>query len=184
MADPDQAKRPVTRLAGPYGHPLHPMLVPIPIGAWVAALLLDVGSHLVSHPASADGLAEAARWLVGLGLAGALAAATLGLLDLLAIPPGTKAMRIGLAHLTANLTATAIFGASLAVRWGGGGGPVGYGVLTLDAIGVAALTVGGFLGGELAYRYGVRVADEATQAHGYTTGTTATGRRGAVAERR
>jgi hypothetical protein len=31
------------------------------------------------------------------------------------------------------------------------------------------LGAGGFLGGELAYRYGVRVADEATQARGYQT---------------
>jgi uncharacterized membrane protein len=183
MASQDQAKRPVTRLAGPYGHPLHPMLVPVPIGAWIAALLLDVGSHAVGA-ASADGLALAARWLVGLGLAGALAAASVGLLDLVAIPPRTRAMRIGLFHLTANLSATAIFAASLAARWGADG-PVGYGVLTLDALGVAALAVGGFLGGELAYRYGVRVADEATQAHGYTTTTTATaGQPGAIAERR
>ena len=36
-----QAKHPVTAaLAGPYGHPFHPILVTVPIGAWVASLML------------------------------------------------------------------------------------------------------------------------------------------------
>jgi uncharacterized membrane protein len=44
---------------------------------------------------------------------------------------------------------------------------VGWGPLALSAAALAALGVSGYLGGELAYHYGVRVADEATQAHGY-----------------
>ena len=43
--DLQQAKRPVSPLlAGPYGHPLHPMLVTVPIGAWVAATVFDLAS--------------------------------------------------------------------------------------------------------------------------------------------
>jgi len=34
-------------------------------------------------------------------------------------------------------------------------------------VAVSAFRVSGYLGGELAYRYGVRVAEESTQAHGY-----------------
>jgi hypothetical protein len=38
--DPQQqAKHPVTRLAGPYGHPIHPILVTVPIGSWTASLV-------------------------------------------------------------------------------------------------------------------------------------------------
>ncbi|MFB8177760.1 DUF2231 domain-containing protein [Streptomyces sp. NPDC055966] len=48
------------------------------------------------------------------------------------------------------------------------GGSVGIGRLVLSALSVAVLGVSGFLGGKLAYRYGVRVADESTQAEGYT----------------
>ena len=33
-----QAKQPVSALTGPYGHPLYPMLVTVPIGNWVARL--------------------------------------------------------------------------------------------------------------------------------------------------
>lgn len=32
-----RAKRPKTVLAGPYGHPFHPVLVTIPIGVWIAS---------------------------------------------------------------------------------------------------------------------------------------------------
>ena len=49
----EQAKQPVSRLlAGPYGHPFHPILVTIPIGAWVSSLVFDIGSFLVAEPAS------------------------------------------------------------------------------------------------------------------------------------
>ena len=46
-------------------------------------------------------------------------------------------------------------------------GAVGAGMLALSVVSVAVLGVSGFLGGKLAYRYGVRVADETTQADGY-----------------
>jgi uncharacterized membrane protein len=102
------------------------------------------------------------------GLAGAVVAAGFGLLDLLAIPPGTPAFRTGLLHMGLNLTAVALYGASLAVRVGS----VDEGDVTVPGfvLAVAALALvgaSGWLGGKLAYSYGVRVADEATQARGF-----------------
>jgi len=62
-----QAKRPVSAaLAGPYGHPFHPMLVTVPIGAWVAALVFDIASRFVAEPGF---LAQGALWLIGRGRA-------------------------------------------------------------------------------------------------------------------
>src|SRR5512142_2834944 len=61
------AKQPATVVAGPYGHPFHPILVTIPIGAWVSSLVLDIGSHVVSHPA---GLMRGAYWLIAIGVIG------------------------------------------------------------------------------------------------------------------
>src|SRR5947209_17910258 len=92
----EHAKRPVSPVAGPYGHPLHPILVTIPIGAWVTSLVLDIGSRASDQSA---GLARSAYWAVGVGVAGALLAAAFGLLDLLTIPRGTKAFRVALTHL-------------------------------------------------------------------------------------
>jgi uncharacterized membrane protein len=159
-----QAKRPVTVLAGQYGHPLHPALVAVPIGAWVASFVFDVASHVVSDPRS---LAQGSRWLIALGVLGAVVAAMFGILDLLAVPTGTRVFRIGLTHMSINLAVTVAYVVGFLIRRGAGGEPVGWGALALSAVALAALTVSGYLGGELAYRYGVRVADEATQAEGY-----------------
>lgn len=159
-------KHPVSAmLAGPYGHPLHPLVVTVPIGAWVASLVFDIGSHIASRPGS---LADGSLWLIAIGVLGALAAASIGFLDLLAIPTGTRAFRTGLLHMSLNLLVTAAYAVGFAWRHGayGHGGAVGSGQLALSAVSLAVLCVSGFLGGKLAYRYGVRVADEATQAEG------------------
>jgi uncharacterized membrane protein len=158
------AKDPVTVLAGKYGHPLHPALVAVPIGAWIASFVFDVASHLVHQPGF---LTQGSRWLIGIGVLGALAAAMVGLLDLFAIPTGTKAFRIGLLHMSINLGVTAAYVVDFLIRGGPATGPVGWGPLVLSAVALVALGVSGYLGGELAYHYGVRVADETTQAQGF-----------------
>jgi uncharacterized membrane protein len=143
--DIEQAKRPVSAvLAGPYGHPFHPILVTVPIGAWVSGLVFDIGSRIVDDPGF---LARGSLWLSAIGVVGALAAALVGTLDLLAIPTGTPAFRTGLTHMSLNL--------------------VGIGPLVLSAAALAVLAASGYLGGKLAYHYGVRVAAESTQAEGY-----------------
>jgi uncharacterized membrane protein len=160
------AKRPVTRLAGSYGHPVHPILVTVPIGAWVASLVFDVASRIVDEPGF---LTHSAEWLIGLGVVGAAVAAAFGLLDLLAIPPGARAFRIGLTHMGLNLAVTVAFVVDFLWRHGSytDQRPVGTGPLVLSIVALAALGVSGFLGGMLTYRYGVRVADESTQAEGF-----------------
>jgi uncharacterized membrane protein len=162
-----QAKQPVSAaLAGPYGHPFHPILVTVPIGAWIASLVFDVASRFVADPGF---LAQGSVWLIGLGVLGAVAAALVGLLDLFAIPAGTPAFRLGLVHMTLNLAVTGAYALNLIWRLADYGQPVPVeiGMLALSAASVAVLAVSGFLGGKLAYRYGVRVADETTQAEGY-----------------
>lgn len=158
------AKQPATVLAGRYGHPLHPALVALPIGAWVASLVFDLASHLASDPLV---LAQASRWLIGLGVLAALVAATAGFLDLLPLPGGTRVFRVAIWHLTFALTATGGFAAGFVLR-ADPVAPVPPGPLALSAAALAALGAAGHLGGTLAYRYGVRVAGEDTQAAGYT----------------
>ncbi|MGW0732180.1 DUF2231 domain-containing protein [Streptomyces sp. NPDC002851] len=172
-ADPHQAKRPVSgALAGPYGHPFHPILVTVPIGAWVSSLVFDIGSHFVDDPGF---LARGSAWLIAIGVLGALAAATVGFLDLFAIPTGTTAYRTALIHMTLNLAITAAYAGGFAWRQADGY-PAGQAVpgpqLALSACLLIVLAVSGYLGGKLAYRYGVRVADEGTQAEGFTPPTT------------
>lgn len=167
-----QAKHPASAaLAGPYGHPFHPILVTVPIGSWVASLVFDIASHVVDRPGF---LTQGSEWLIAIGVLGALLAALVGLLDLLVIPTRTAAFRVGLVHMSLNLAITGAYIGGFAWRHGTytHGQPVSGGQLALSAVSLAALAVSGYLGGKLAYHYGVRVADEATQATGYTTTTT------------
>ena len=165
MDELTQAKHPVTQLAGWYGHPLHPALVSIPIGAWVASVAFDVASHLTSDTAF---LVPGATWLLVIGLAGAAAAGMIGFLDLFAIPTGTRAFRTGLLHMTLTLVASTVFGVGALLRRGASvTEPTSFGLLALSVLGLLILLGGGFLGGELAFRYGVRVAEERHQVEGY-----------------
>ncbi|GGM46975.1 hypothetical protein GCM10012275_17570 [Longimycelium tulufanense] len=160
-----RSKWPVSSLAGPYGHPVHAVVVGWPIGAWLSAAVLDVVSFSGYEPAA---LARAATWLIGIGLVGALVAAATGVLDFLIVPRGTHAWRIALAHIGLNSTAFVVFLVDFLVRWGGPderAAPTAAFVLTL--VGVVVLAGGGWLGGELVFRYGVRVAEEHDQAVGY-----------------
>jgi|SRR5215216_4101391 uncharacterized membrane protein len=160
-----KGKRPVTPLAGPYGHPFHPMLVTVPIGAWVTSLVFDIASHTADEY---EVFVKGAFWLIGIGILGAVLAAVFGLLDLLAIPPGTKAFKTALAHMALNLVAVGVFAVSFAVRRGDlDEDYVDTLPLVLSIVGLAIVAVSGWLGGRLAYRYGVRVADEEAQAEAF-----------------
>ncbi|HJR24292.1 MAG TPA: DUF2231 domain-containing protein [Acidimicrobiales bacterium] len=164
---PQEAKDPISPVAGPYGHPFHPILVTVPIGAWVASLVFDLTSRWSGEP---EVFVKGSFWLIAIGIVGALAAALFGLLDLLTIPRGTPAFRTGLAHMGLNLTVVGLFAASFLLRRDHlDEGDVTVAAFVCSAIALALLVVSGWLGGKLAYRYGVRVADERTQATGFTT---------------
>jgi uncharacterized membrane protein len=163
----EQAKKPVSAaLAGAYGHPFHPILVTVPIGAWVCSVVFDIASHIVDEPGF---LTQGSEWLIGIGIVGALAAATVGFLDLFVVPTGTPAFRTALLHMSLNLIVTAAYIVNFLWRHAeyNRGGAVAAGPLVLSLVSLAALAVSGFLGGKLAYRYGVRVAREADQAEGF-----------------
>lgn len=162
----EQAKRPVNPLAGPYGHPIHPALVTVPIGAWISSLVFDIGSRMVDYPRF---LAEGSRWLIAIGVIGALAAALWGLMDLLAVPKGTRVARIALTHMSINVLVLVAYVINYFIRGSDPEAPVPVGLMVLSIASLLVLSFSGYLGGKLAYRYGVRVADEDAQADGYLT---------------
>jgi nitrite reductase/ring-hydroxylating ferredoxin subunit/uncharacterized membrane protein len=123
------------------GHPLHPVLTDVPIGAWTAAVLLD-GLDMVGEQDYAPG-ADAA---IALGLAGAVGAAISGLTDWKDLD--ARPQRIGLLHGALNLGATALFGVSLVMRRSGARA-AGRGT-ALAGYFVAAAAA--YLGGDMVYR--------------------------------
>jgi uncharacterized membrane protein len=161
-----RAKRPRLPVAGSYGRPVHPALVTVPIGAWLAGLVFDTASRL---GAPAKELAVGSTWLSAIGVAGAVPAAALGFLDLLQVPAGTRTMRLGLVHMSLNLTATTLHLGNLIARLhrqpDDRGVPAG--LIALSGSAFCLVAVSGHLGGRLAYSYGVRVADEWRQRDGY-----------------
>jgi len=160
-----RSKQPRSPLAGPYGHPFHPIMVTIPIGTWIASVVFDIVGLLSDDPTP---YVIAAQILVAIGIIGAVVAAVFGLLDLATLASGTPARRTALIHMTLNLGAVVIFAVSWAVRAAQGHDEVSVLGLVLSIIGLAVVGLSGWLGGKLAYHYGVRVASEETQAEGFT----------------
>lgn len=161
-----RSKQPKSLLAGPYGHPLHPTLVTIPIGAWTAGLIFDVVALLGAGNDAP--FAVGAQWLTGIGIAGALAAAAFGLMDMATLARGTAAHRTALIHMSLNLTAVGLFAISFFIRLSQEGTFSGF-AFAISVVAYALVGASGYLGGKLAYHYGVRVADEKTQSQGFLT---------------
>jgi nitrite reductase/ring-hydroxylating ferredoxin subunit len=123
------------------GHPLHPAMIDLPIGAWMSAAVLD----------AVPGAESAATVLVGFGTAGALPAAAAGLTDWTSL--STEQRRVGLVHATANAVALALYTGSLSARLRGRHG-LGR-RLAYAGFGVAGL--GAYIGGHLSYRQAAQV---------------------------
>src|SRR5215472_14966142 len=74
------------------GHPLHPLLTDVPIGAWTVTILLDLVALILGVPA----LGLAAAISTGLGVLAAMAAVAAGLMDWMDVDPPEKA--VGVTH--------------------------------------------------------------------------------------
>jgi uncharacterized membrane protein len=130
-------------------HPIHPMLVVLPMGLWVFSVIADV----IVAAGWTTPWSDLALYTMGGGVVSAVIAAVPGLIDFFYITD-PQSRNIGLYHLIVNLSATAIFAFNvyLRARSGPGGLP-----LALSIVGIALIGVGGWLGGELVYVRGVGV---------------------------
>jgi uncharacterized membrane protein len=131
-------------------HPVHPMLVGFPIGLWVFALVCDVvraaGGNVVWETVGI--------YCIAAGIVGALVTAVPGLIDYFSIDEAAM-KRIANLHLTVNLGAVVIFAINLWLRFRL---PAeSYLRLGMSIVGVLAIGVGGWLGGEMVYVKGMAV---------------------------
>jgi uncharacterized membrane protein len=138
------------------GHPIHPILIPFPLGLLTTSVVFDV-VHLLT---ASGRWSEISFWMIAAGVIGGLAAAVFGLIDWLAIPSGTRAKAVGLWHGTTNVVMVTLFIASWLLRADAPGDP-GTVALVLSFVAVGLASLGGFLGGELVVRLGVGVAEGA-----------------------
>lgn len=131
------------------GHPLHPALVQVPIGAWMSSAILDL----------MPGQRRAATALLAVGTVGAVPTAIAGLNDWSALSPDQR--RVGLVHAAANAIGLTFFTGSLLARRRGRDG-LGKG---LSYLGLTAASGGAYIGGHLAYKQAAQVNQGARDLH-------------------
>ena len=132
------------------GHPIHPMLVSIPIGLWIFSLVCDfVGMGAGANPA----WRTVAFYCMGGGIVGALLAAVPGLIDLVSLPAGPRST--ALIHMGINLTVVALYVVNFWMRMGAPDKPGN--LVWLSLVSVLLLAVSGWLGGKMVYEHGIAV---------------------------
>lgn len=131
-------------------HPIHPMLVGLPIGLWVFALICDV-----MRAATGNNVWQTvATYCIAAGIVGAVVAAVPGLIDYFSIDEASM-KRIANLHLVVNLGAVVIFAINLWLRFRLTG--ESYLPIGLSILGVLVIGLGGWLGGEMVYVKGMAV---------------------------
>lgn len=139
-----------------FGHPIHQMLIVLPLGLLTGVVIFD----LVHVFTGAGQWHMIAYWLIPAGVVSGLVAAVFGLADWTKIPSGTRAKRIGARHGIGNVVVVALFTVSWLLRGDPQTSPPLLAlVLSFGSGGLAMIT--GWLGGELVGRLGVGVDDGA-----------------------
>lgn len=140
-------------------HPIHPMLVPLPIGAFFLALLGDV-VHLSGRDPFWYRFAFVA---IGVGVVTALLAALFGAIEYFGVKMSAAGGRIATWHAVLNVTAVVLYAASFWMRRDNAAlGTERFTlVFGLAAVGFVLLGVSGWLGGNLAYHHKVGVVEKA-----------------------
>ena len=151
------------------GHPIHPMLITLPIGLWVFSFICD----LIATGRGPDPWSVIALYTMGGGIIGALLAAVPGLVDLLSLPPGPR--RTALTHMGINLSVVVIYVVNFWMRLSNPSRP---GLVWLSLLTIVLLVISGWLGGKMVYVYGIGVSEggqpeerrERTRGHAYGGG--------------
>lgn len=136
------------------GHPLHPAMVQVPVGAWLSTAVLDL----------MQGQRRAATTLCAVGTISALPAAVAGLNDWAALARDQR--RIGLVHAASNSVGLAFYASSVAARMTGRHN-LGR---TLGFLGLSAASMGAYIGGHLAYKQGAQVNQSISELHRMSDG--------------
>ncbi len=138
------------------GHPIHPMIIPFPIGLWVFSFVADLIYVWRGNPIWRDYIAF--YTLLG-GIIGAAIAAVPGFIDWLSLK-NPIVVKIANWHARLNVIALLIFAASFYLRTTNGAVLVSgsYTIpVALSLLGVILISISGYLGGEMVFRHGVAV---------------------------
>jgi uncharacterized membrane protein len=135
------------------GHPLHPMLVPIPITCFIGTLLSDIAYWRTAEMFWAD----MSAWLVSVGVVVGILAGLAGLVDF-AANPAIRAQRPAWPHALGNTVVLVLATLNMLVHTRDAWTSVVPWGLALSAAVVLILAVTGWLGWSLVYRHRVGAA--------------------------
>jgi uncharacterized membrane protein len=142
--------------ASVHHHPLHTILVAIPIGLWLFSFTCDVAVAVSDSSDVANLWFTIAYYAMLGGFAGALLAAVPGLIDYAALPDG-RLRKLAAKHMAINLVVVALYALNLWIR---ADEAAGFGVVMgLSALALCLLATSAWIGGELVHVHGVGVAD-------------------------
>lgn len=137
-----------------FGHPVHQMLIVLPLGLLIAAWLADIGYFALRNPL----LGEIGYWNTAGGIVSGLVAALFGFIDWLGIPLGTRAKRVGLWHASFNVVVLLLFAGSMILRHSAPSHVTNAMAFICATIAIGFASVSGWLGGELVNRLGIGVS--------------------------
>jgi uncharacterized membrane protein len=152
--------KPIEFLQGKWlGHPLHPALVHLPIGAWCTACALDVINR---YGPQSEVPARLALYFVGAGLVMALLAVPTGIADWTGIKKENPAWKIGIWHMVINALAALVWCGNFGLRLHrlDSSEPITEAVLLTSATGTLLLLLSGYLGKLMVFDRGISVARE------------------------
>jgi uncharacterized membrane protein len=130
------------------GQAVQPVLVMFPLGLFAMAVIFDV-ADLLGAPHIVGGLAY---WNIVAGLLGGILAATAGAIDLIFVPGGTPAKRVGVLQGLMHMGVLILFAVILMVRMRTADRVAGGGLLAVEVLALAAAGFGAWYGGELVNR--------------------------------
>jgi uncharacterized membrane protein len=138
-------------------HPLHPAVVPLPIGSFFLAFAADVIHALTKNPLFYD----VAEFAIGVGIVTALLAAVLCLIDFFGVNMSAAGRRLATIHMLVNIVAVVLYIASWLLRrnhsafdtprW-----PIAFGLAVVPFL---MLGVSGWIGGKMSYEHKIGVVE-------------------------
>jgi len=138
-------------------HPLHPIIVHVPMAMWPSAVIFDL---LSQWQIGGNAMVRLSFYAIIFGLVASLLAVPTGVLDWSGIKKEKPAWKIGLYHMMLNLTAALLFAINFGPRMQDfrDATTVARIPLGLSFIGTGLLIGSAYLGGRMVYTYGISVA--------------------------
>lgn len=139
-------------------HPMHPMLIVVPMGGWIVSMISDI-----AYAVTGDAFwYQMAFYSMGIGIIGALMAAVPGFIDYFTVRMSAAGRKAATTHMVLNLIVVGLYAINMWLRWDNGAltGARWNMALGLAIVSMLMLMVSGWLGGEMSYRHKIGVVEQ------------------------